>query len=43
VIWKGEHDRSRRIAGVRSQASISAARWAHAARVDLDTTVINTV
>jgi hypothetical protein len=43
VIWKGDHDRSRRIAGVRSQASISAARWAHAARVDLDTTVINTV
>jgi hypothetical protein len=43
VLWKGDHDRSRRIAGVRSQASISAARWAHAARVDLDTTVINTV
>lgn len=43
VVWKGDHDRSRRIAGVRSQASISAARWAHAARVDLDTTVINAV
>jgi hypothetical protein len=43
VMWKGEHERTRRVAGVRTQAGISAARWAHVARVDLDTTVINTV
>jgi hypothetical protein len=43
VLWRGDHDRSRRIGGVRSQAGISAARWAHVARVELDTTVINTV
>jgi hypothetical protein len=41
AIWKGDHDRSRRIAGVKTQASVSAARWSHAARVDLSTTVIN--
>lgn len=43
VLWKGDHDRSRRVAGVRTTASITAARWAHAARVPLESTVINTV
>jgi hypothetical protein len=43
VIWKGDHDRSRRLAGVSSQAGITAARWAHAARVDVSTTVFNAV
>jgi hypothetical protein len=43
AIWKGEHDRTRRIAGVQVRASINAARWAHAARVDLSTAVINAV
>jgi hypothetical protein len=43
VIWKGDHDRSRRLAGVASQAGITAARWAHAARVDVSTTVFNAV
>jgi hypothetical protein len=41
VIWNGDHDRSRRIAGVKTQASVSAARWSQAARVDLSTSVIN--
>jgi hypothetical protein len=41
VVWKGDHDRSRRMAGVRVRASVNAARWSHAARVDLSTTVIN--
>ena len=43
VIWKGDHDRSRRMAGVRTHASVNAARWSNAARVDLSTTVINAV
>jgi len=43
VIWKGEHDRTRRIAGVYARANVSAARWSHAARVDLSTTVVNAV
>ena len=43
VIWKGEHDRTRRIAGVRSRASIHAARWPHAQSVDTETLVLNAV
>lgn len=43
VIWKGEHDRTRRIAGVRSRASISAARWTHAQSVETETTVLYAV
>lgn len=43
VIWKGEHDRSRRIAGVRTRASISAARWSQTSRVDLSTAVVNAI
>ncbi len=43
VVWKGDHDRSRRIAGVRTRASISAARWSHAQSVDTETHVVNAV
>ena len=43
VVWKGEHDRTRRIAGVRARASISAARWSHAQSVDTETHVVNAV
>jgi len=43
VTWQGEHDRTRRIAGVRARADVNAARWSNAARVDLSTTVINAV
>ena len=43
VIWNGDHDRTRRIAGVRSQASINAARWSHAHSLDLETNVPNAV
>ena len=43
VIWAGEHDRTRRLRGVRSRATIHAARWAHAAQVDTETIVLNTV
>jgi hypothetical protein len=42
-IWKGEHDRTRRIAGVRLRANVNAARWAHAQSVDLETSVVNAV
>ncbi len=42
-VWRGDHDRSRRIAGVKTEASVNAARWSQAARVDLSTTVINAV
>lgn len=43
VIWHGRHERSRRIAGVHTQAVVTAARRAEAARVDVSTTVINAV
>ncbi|HEX6162779.1 MAG TPA: hypothetical protein VFZ31_05410 [Vicinamibacterales bacterium] len=42
-VWRGSHDRSRRIAGVRGRASINAARWAHTEPVDLETRVINEI
>ncbi len=41
VIWRGNHDRTRRIAGVRTRAIVNAARWSHAEPVDLETHVIN--
>jgi hypothetical protein len=43
VMWKGDHERSRRIAGVHATASINAARWSHAERVDTQTTILNAV
>jgi hypothetical protein len=43
VVWKGTHDRNRRVAGVRARASIHAARWAHTAEVDTETIVLNSV
>jgi hypothetical protein len=43
VIWKGEHDRTRRIAGVRTRASVNAARWTHAEQVSLEINVVNAV
>lgn len=41
ALWKGEHDRSRRVAGVQLRASVSAARWSRAATIPIDTAVIN--
>jgi hypothetical protein len=41
TIWTGDHDRSRRLAGVASQATVNAARWSHTSRLDLSTAVIN--
>jgi recA bacterial DNA recombination protein len=43
VIWKGDHDRTRRIAGVHTRANITAARSAHGHYVDVETTVVNAV
>ena len=43
VVWKGEHDRARRIAGLRSRAAISAARWSHTQSVDIDISIVNAV
>ena len=43
VQWKGDHDRTRRIAGVRSRASVNAAKWAHAQSVEIETSVLNAV
>ncbi len=43
VLWRGEHDRSRRLAGVRVDARISAARWSHAQAVGFETAIVNTV
>ena len=41
VMWKGDHERTRRLAGVRSRASIAAARCSQVQCVDTETTVIN--
>src|SRR5687768_1671157 len=41
VVWTGEHDRTRRIAGVRGRATIHAARWSHTPTVDTETAIIN--
>jgi hypothetical protein len=43
VIWRGAHDRSRRLAGVAAHATVSAARWGHAAHLNLSTAVANAV
>jgi len=43
VIWKGEHERTRRIAGVRGRATIHAARWSHTQTIDTETTIINSL
>jgi hypothetical protein len=43
VMWKGDHERTRRIAGVRGRAAIHAARWSHAQSVDTETHVVNAV
>jgi recombination protein RecA len=43
VIWKGEHDRTRRIAGVRGRATIHAARWSHTQTIDTETIILNAV
>jgi recombination protein RecA len=43
VVWKGDHDRSRRVSGVRSRAAISAARWSNSQGIDTQTSLINAV
>jgi hypothetical protein len=43
VIWKGDHDRTRRMGGVRLRAKVNAAKWSHAQGVDLETAVVNAV
>jgi hypothetical protein len=43
VMWRGEHDRTRRLAGVRMRAKVSAARWSHGRHVDTGTSIINAV
>ena len=41
VVWKGDHDRTRRVAGVRARAAIAAARWSDTQTVDTETSIIN--
>ena len=43
VQWTGAHERSRRLMGVRSVASISAAHWAGASRLTLETASVNAI
>ncbi|HEX4912382.1 MAG TPA: hypothetical protein VFV51_00425, partial [Vicinamibacterales bacterium] len=43
VMWKGNHERNRRVAGVRSRAAIAAARWSQTQTVDTETTIVNAV
>jgi len=40
-VWKGEHDRTRRLGGVRSTAAIGAARWSASQHVDVDTRFVH--
>ena len=42
-VWKGEHDRTRRLGGVRSGAAVSAARWSHARDVAIQTRFVHAV
>lgn len=42
-VWNGDHDRSRRMSGVRVRATVNAARWSQAQPVNLETRVINAV
>jgi hypothetical protein len=41
VLWKGDHDRTRRLGGVRTGAAISAARSSQVRHVGFDTALIN--
>jgi hypothetical protein len=41
VMWTGDHERTRRVAGVRSRAAIAAARWSQTQTVDTETSIIN--
>ena len=43
ITWKGDHDRSRRLDGVRSGAAVSAARWSHAQHVAVTTRFVHAV
>jgi hypothetical protein len=43
VQWKGAHDRSRRLAGLRSEVSIAAAHWADASRITVETASVNAI
>ncbi|HWI17091.1 MAG TPA: hypothetical protein VNT81_05065 [Vicinamibacterales bacterium] len=43
VLWKGDHDRSRRVSGVRARAAISAARWSNSQGLTTQTSLINAV
>ena len=41
VLWKGGHDRSRRLSGVRTRTSVGAARWSGTQSVDVVTRFTN--
>jgi hypothetical protein len=43
VVWRGDHDRARRVAGMRSRTAISAAKWSDARQVAIETRIINAV
>jgi hypothetical protein len=43
VMWRGNHDRTRRVSGVRTRAHINTARASYAQHVDLKTSIINAV
>ena len=43
IVWKGDHDRTRRLSGVRTGAAVSAARWSHAQQVAVHTRFVHAV
>ena len=43
VMWTGDHDRTRRVTGVHSRASIAAARWSHTRIIDTETSITNAI
>ena len=43
VTWTGDHDRTRRLAGVRTTTAIGAARWSKAQHIDVNTRFVHAV
>jgi len=43
IVWKGDHDRTRRLGGVRTTTAIGAARWSKAQHIDVNTRFVHAV
>lgn len=43
VMWKGEHERTRRVSGVQARATVNGACWSHGQTVVTETTLVNAI